>query len=60
MMAIGRIIAKAKKGIMALGLPSAQIYPSPKKEGELFTDMHGYSSGKKEPVKKSWHFIMKE
>ena len=59
-MIVGSILAKAKKGLLALGLPSVGIHPSPKKQGEQFTDMHAYSSGKKEPIKKSWHLVMED
>lgn len=44
-LAVAQLLAKAYRGLSLLGLPSANIYSSPKKEGENFTDMHGYSSG---------------
>jgi hypothetical protein len=36
------------------------IMPSPKKDGEVFTDMHAYASGAKEPIKPSWHLNVRE
>jgi hypothetical protein len=38
-----------------MGLVGCTITASPRKDGELFTDMHGYASGKKEAVSASWH-----
>ena len=43
-----------------MGLSSPNFYISPKKDGERFTDMHAYSSDKKGPIKKSWHFNINE
>lgn len=47
---VNRILSKAMRGIMLLGMQGVTITASPKKEGELFTDMHAYSSGQKEEV----------
>ena len=37
---IDKIVAQAQKGVVLLGLSSANTYASPKKDGERFTDMH--------------------
>jgi hypothetical protein len=36
------------------------ITASPRKDGELFTDMHAYASGNKKPIKPSWHLNVME
>jgi hypothetical protein len=36
------------------------ITASPRKDGEFFTDMHAYSTGKKEVIPPSWHLTVKE
>ena len=55
-MVIASLTIKAQKALLVQGLPGVAIAASPGKKGELFTDMHAYSSGQKEPIKKSWHF----
>lgn len=58
---INRIMNRAQRGLIAMGMAGVTIHESPKKKGEeQFTDMHGYSSGQKEPMKKSWHFSLNE
>lgn len=53
---VGRIVSRAQRGLLALGLASATITASPRKGATSFIDMHAYSSGQKEPAKRSWHF----
>jgi hypothetical protein len=36
------------------------ITASPRKDGEFFTDIHAYASGKKEPIQPSWHLNVME
>lgn len=43
---VNRIMAKAIRGLTLLGLTGATINSGPRPaNGEIFTDMHGFSSG---------------
>ena len=44
-MVIASLTNKAQKALLVQGLYGVAISASPGKKGELFTDMHGYSSG---------------
>jgi hypothetical protein len=57
---VNKILSKAQRSLLALGMIGTTITASPKKDGEFFTDMHAYASDRKEPVKPSWHLNVAE
>lgn len=56
---VNKIMAKAQRSLLAMGLVGCTITAGAKKDGELFTDMHAYATGGKESVGASWHLAVK-